>query len=100
MGGAAGASAAAGAGAAAAIIAQAIKAWGAIVKVEPQDFQSILDRQPEPPLVVEAVGGFFKKHYQYLTSYKGLFFYTKSPTQLPLPQDCEVVVAAKIWIPQ
>jgi len=91
---------AAGAASAAAAIAQAIKASGAIVSVEPSAFQNILDRQPEAPLVVEAKGGFFSTNYQYLTSYKGLVFFTKSPEQLALPQDCEVVAAAKIWVPQ
>ena len=100
MAGAAGAGGAAAAGAAAAAIAQAIKASGAIVKVDPENFQGILDRQPEAPLVVEAQGGFFSTKYEYLTSYKGLVFYTKSSSQLPLPSDCEIILAAKIWIPQ
>ena len=91
---------AAGAASAAAAIAQAVKASGAIVSVEPSAFQNILDRQPEAPLVVEAEGGWWSTNYQYLTSYKGLVFFTKSPERLALPQDCEVVAAAKIWVPQ
>jgi hypothetical protein len=75
-GGAAGAS---GAAAAAAAIAQAIKASGAIVRVEPRDFLRIFEQQ-EAPLVVHATGGFFSTSYQYLTSYKGLAFFTKSET--------------------
>jgi hypothetical protein len=84
--------------AAAAAIAQAVKASGAIVKVEPQDFQTILERQIEP-LVVQAKGGIFSTKYQYLTSYKGLFFFTKSSTPLNLSSDTEVVQAGRIWIP-
>jgi hypothetical protein len=91
----AGASAAA-AGAAAA--AQAIKASGAIVRVEPDDFLEILRRQQEP-LVVHATGGLFSTSYQYLSSYKGLAFYTKSPVPMRLPNGCEIVQARKIWIP-
>lgn len=92
-------SAGASAGAAAAAArAQAIKASGAIVRVEPADFLSILGQQPEP-LVVQATGGFFSASYQYLSSYKGLAFFTQSPTPLPLPSGCEIVQAQKIWVP-
>jgi hypothetical protein len=93
----AGASAGA-AAAAAAAIAQAIKASGAIVRVEPDDFLRILRRQQES-LVVQATAGFFSTSYQYLASYKGLAFFTKSPIPLDLPGDCEIVQARKIWIP-
>ncbi|MBA7486504.1 hypothetical protein ES707_22064 [subsurface metagenome] len=92
----------AGAGAAvaarAAAIAKAIKASGAIVRVEPSDFSVILSKTNKP-LVVLAEGGFLKTNYQYLTGYKGLVFFTKSPTPLQLPGDIELVVAKKIWIP-
>ncbi|MHB1034021.1 MAG: hypothetical protein ACYC35_11730 [Pirellulales bacterium] len=87
-----------GGAAAAAAIAQAIKASGAIVRLEPQDFEVILSRV-EAPLVVTAVGGFFSTSYQYLTAYKGLVFYTASPEPLPLPDDAEVIPARRIWIP-
>ena len=90
-------SAGAAAGAAAAV-AQAIKASGVIVRVEPEDFLSILQRHQEP-LVVQATQGFFSTSYQYLSSYKGLAFFTKSAVPLALPAKCEVVLAQKIWIP-
>jgi hypothetical protein len=83
---------------AAAIIAQAIKASGAIVQVEPADFMAILARI-EKPLVVCAKSWLLKTNYQYLTGYKGLVFYTKSPHPLPLPDDAESISAKKIWIP-
>lgn len=92
------AGASAGAAAAAAAVAQAIKASGAIVRVEPADFLRILNRQQEP-LVVQASGGFFSTSYQYLSSYKGLAFFTKAPFPLTLPSGCEVVQSQKIWIP-
>jgi hypothetical protein len=84
--------------AAAAAVAQAIRASGAIVRVESADFLQILSRQQEP-LVVQASGGFFSTSYQYLSSYKGLAFYTKSSFPLTLPNGCEVVQAKSIWIP-
>lgn len=90
--------AAGGAAAAAAAIAQAIKASGVLVRVEPQEFLKIL-RKASDPLVVAATGGVFSKNYQYLMSYKGLAFYTKSPEPLSMPNTAEVVVAGRIWIP-
>ncbi len=93
------AAAAGAAAAAAAAIANAIKASGVVVRVEPKDFQSIL-RRIENPLVVYAEGGFFTKNFQYITSYKGFAFFTKSSTPLLLPSGVETIFAKKIWTPQ
>ena len=82
----------------AAAIAQAIKASGVLVRLEPTEFLKILGRQDEP-LVVLAHGGFFRSSWQYLTSYKGLAFFTKSAEQLLLPGRAQIVAAASIWIP-
>ena len=86
------------AAAAAAVAVQAIKASGVIVRVEPGDFLGILRRQPGA-LVVHATGGFFSTNYQYLTSYKGLAFFTKASAPLDLPSDTELVQAKAIWVP-
>lgn len=80
------------------MIAEAIKASGAIVRMSPEDFLAILVRM-EHPLVVVAQGGFLSAKYQYLTSYKGLAFFAKSDKPLELPGAAEVVRAKKIWIP-
>ena len=92
------AGAAGGAAAAAAAIAQAVKASGVIVHVEPDEFLGILRRQPGA-LVVHATGGFFSTTYKYLTSYKGLAFFTKAPAPLDLPAGTELVQAKAIWVP-
>jgi hypothetical protein len=89
---------AAAAAAQAVAIAQAIKASGAIVNVNPDNFLYIMSKTNRP-LVVTATGGVFKTNYQYLTAYKGLVFYTKSPAPLLLPGDVELIAANKIWIP-
>jgi hypothetical protein len=89
---------AAAAAAAAAAIANAIKASGTIVQVAPEDFMAILAKS-KTPLVVQAQGGVFTTKYSYLTSYKGLAFYTKVTTPLNLPGDMELVFAKKIWMP-
>ena len=67
-------------------------------EVAPGEFLEIVSRQ-ESPLVVTAEGGFIGTTYQYLSSYKGLAFFTKSSEPLNLPSDAELVVATKIWIP-
>ena len=90
--------AAAGAAAAAAAIANAIKASGVVVQVSPTDFQTIL-RKVERPLVIYAEGGFFSTNYQYLVSYKGFAFFTKSSEPILLPSEIETIVTKKIWIP-
>jgi hypothetical protein len=87
-----------GAAAAAAAVAQAIKASGVLISMEPRDFMTLLDRIEEP-LVVTAMGGVFNKNYQYLVGHKGLAFYTKSPEKLPLPPAAELLTAKRIWIP-
>lgn len=89
---------AAAAGAAAAM-ADAIKASGAIVRVEPTDFTMILDKV-ENPLVVSSESKFISIKYHYLTAYKGLIFYTKSATPLMLRPSVELIHAKKIWVPE
>ena len=90
---AAGAAAAAGAA-----IAQAIKASGVLVRVSPEDFDAILSKA-EKPLVIASTGGFISTNFQYLTSYKGFAFFTKSRVELILPPKAEVIAAQRIWIP-
>ncbi len=82
----------------AAAIANAIKASGVLVKVNQSDFLTILSKV-EKPLVITALGGFVTKNYQYMTSYKGFAFYTKSATPLILPGKVEIISAKQIWIP-
>jgi len=89
---------AAGAAGAVAAIANALKASGAIVSVEPQQFLTILQRIEEP-LVVHSPSGLLTK-YKYLTSYKGLIFFTKSKDPLLIPASVEMVTARKIWVPE
>jgi hypothetical protein len=88
----------AGAAAAAAAIAQAVKASGVVVRLDPVEFAKVLNRI-DKPLVVISQGGIFRANYQYLVSYKGLAFYTKADAALDLPNGAEVVTATTIWIP-
>jgi hypothetical protein len=90
---------AASAHAAQAAIANAIKASGVVVRLEAGDFMTILKRIDEP-LVVTGMGGVFRKHFQYLTSYKGLAFFTTSESQLLFPSRVELIQAKKIVVPE
>lgn len=78
--------------------ANAIKASGVLVQVEAKEFLDILQKQPGS-LVVHAKGGFFTTTYQYLTSYKGLAFFTKTSEAIELPSSIELVNARSISIP-
>jgi len=82
----------------AAAIANAIKASGVLVRVELTEFLRVLHHSEEP-LIVVARGGFFRPSWRYLTSHKGLAFYTKSSEQLPLPGRAQIVTADAISIP-
>jgi hypothetical protein len=84
---------------AAAAIANAIKASGAIVRVEPEAFLEILTRAETPLVITNEQKVFFKVSHQYLTSYRGFVFHAKSPTPLTIPDWCEVVTAKSVWIP-
>jgi len=86
------------AGAAAAAVANAIKASGTLVRVSPTNFLTIVSKS-EKPLVIVAEGGVFSISYQYLTSYKGLAFFTKSSDPLQLDGSVEIITADKICIP-
>jgi hypothetical protein len=76
----------------------AIKAMGPIVKVDSQEFIKIINGA-DSSLVVFAKGGFFNSKFRYLTSYRGLYFFTQSSEKLNLPGKAEVVAAEKIWVP-
>lgn len=86
------------AAAAAQSFANAIKASGAIIEVTPAVFQTVLSKI-ENPLIVCAKGGFFSNH-QYMVSYKGFVFVTKSSELVSLPPAAEIILAEKIWIPR
>jgi hypothetical protein len=82
----------------AAMIANAIKASGTVVRIEPEEFLKIL-KKVDAPLVIYAEGGMISTNYQYMVSYKGFAFYCKADEPIELPKKAEVVVADKIWIP-
>jgi hypothetical protein len=91
--------AAAGGAVAAMVIAAANRASGVVVTVTPENFMKILARA-ERPIVVHAAGGVFSTSYQYMTTYRGLAFHTKSKKPVGLPAGTEPGAAESIRIPQ
>lgn len=87
-----------GAAAAMAAIANAIKASGAIVEVSPQEFIRILGMIPDP-LVIMSEKKIFKTSYQYMISYKGFVFHTKSSEQIYEVGSAQIINAKTIWVP-
>ena len=77
---------------------KAIRASGILVRISPEDFQSIL-RRAQGALVVHAPGGLFSRRHHYLVGYKGFAFFTKTSDEIPLPTGVEMVEAGKIWVP-
>lgn len=91
------------AAAAQAALINASNGSGLIVRVSPEQFADLLERAtPEHSLVVQDhhEGGFLSREsYQYLLSYKGLVFVTRSTTPLDLPPGLEKVVAETLYVP-
>jgi hypothetical protein len=82
----------------AAALANAIKASGTVVRLEPAEWIRVLKRT-DNPLIVIARGGMFRRKYQYLTSYRGLAFFTSSEQPLVLPGRAELINAKSLWAP-
>ncbi len=77
----------------------AVMASGAIIKVDSAVFLEIT-KKVEIPLIVHSIEKtFFHEMHKYLTSYKGLFFYTESKYSILLPNEIELLEADRVWIP-
>ena len=93
-------SAATGAGAAQAAIQQAIKASGAIIRIDNSEFSRLISKI-ESGLVVESVTRFFgAEYFKYSTSYLGFVFYCKSNEKISVPSRLEKINAKSMWFPQ
>lgn len=40
------------------------------------------------------------RQFQYLTNYKGFFFFTQADSAMQLPYKAEIIAASNIWIPR
>jgi hypothetical protein len=83
----------------AAAVANAIKAFGTVVRVSPEEFRKVLNRCDDG-LVVTAEGGVFTTKHLYLLGYKGFVFFCRSPEPIEIPRHLEVVQAESVAVPQ
>lgn len=81
-----------------ALIAQAKRAIGAIVELNPDDFQKIINDE-EKPFIVVSRGGFIRKYYQYFAGCNGLVFYARPIDTIQFKSSTKVIEAKKITIP-
>ena len=81
-----------------AALANAIKASGVVVRLDPPEWMKVLKRT-DNPLIVISRGGMFRRKYQYLTAYRGLAFYTTSEHPLVLPGRTELINAKTLSVP-
>lgn len=88
------------AAAAAHAINEAIKASGAIVKIDSGEFSRLISRMDHGLVIEKVGGGFLSSGYKYSTSYKGFVFYCKSKEQITIPARLEKIGARNIWVPQ
>lgn len=89
-----------GAAAAAAAIAEAVKASGAIVRVEGRDFENLVRRLEDPLVIHSQPGGMFSRKHQYLTAHSGFVFHARTDAPLSLPSGTATIQAKKIWVPE
>jgi hypothetical protein len=83
---------------AAAAAANALKAMGGIVQLDPDDFERLVQRIDDP-LVVYAETSFIGTRYKYVTGHRGLVFYAKSREPLRLGGRAELIRAKRISMP-
>lgn len=77
---------------------QPVKMNGVFVRLSPEDFQTLLNRN-EGLAVVTASTSFFGTSYTYVTSHKGLVFYCKTKSQLSVSGKHETFQAQSVSLP-
>jgi hypothetical protein len=75
-------------------------AYGGIIQVGQETFITTLAKIEAPLVVKSRTKIYFKNSYQYLTSYKGLFFYVESKEPLELPNAVELMEVERMFIPR
>lgn len=72
---------------------------GPIIVIHEKQFREIVEKNPEL-LVITTFGGFPSGKHRYMISYKGFYFFTKSSSQLRLPESTEIMQVEEIAIPK
>jgi len=76
--------------AAAAAHAQRMRLAGPLIKLDPAQFVSFVERFKEKGIiVVHGIAGIFSKKHVYITAYHGLVFYCETRNLLPIRVDVE-----------
>jgi hypothetical protein len=68
---------------------------GTGVRIQLEDFLTILSRNQDP-LVIVTSEGLFTKIYKYVTAYKGFVFFTESLDRLDFSSNIEIIYAQSI----
>jgi hypothetical protein len=76
----------------------ALRMNGAFVKLTPEDFQNLLNRN-EGLAVVTTSTTFFGTTFTYVTSHKGLIFFCKTKSQLSVSTKHETILAQTVALP-
>lgn len=78
----------------------ALRSTGVIIQVQNDVFLDILKNIDSPIVVTASKKYFFTSlSCQYLTNYKGLFFWVETEKPLQLPEGIELVEAKEMLIP-
>lgn len=90
-----------GAAAAAAVIAaqiEAIKSYGPLIIITPEDFHKVLKRMSNP-FLIRTRGRFGKERL--MLPYKGIYLITKARTgEIILPEDAHVIDCKRMHVPK
>ena len=76
----------------------ALRMSGVFVKLQPEDFQNLLNRN-EGLAVVTTSTRFFGTTFTYVTAYKGLVFFCKSKNPLSVASRHEIINAQTVSLP-
>lgn len=82
----------------AAEVEKGIMAYGVVGKVRPEIFLTTLAKIEAPLVVMSFNKNLFSELFQYLTNYKGLFFYIESKLSLEIPKTGEMVEVERMRI--
>lgn len=88
----------AGANAALAAAMQALRSFGPIARIEPEDFRLKLHQAKDVALIVSKKG-VLKKKMQYLMPWKGVYLYCESVEPLEIPGNVEPIYAKSLMVP-
>lgn len=80
-------------------VVMGIMAYGAVVHVKPDIFLTTLAKMEAPLVLMCHEKSFISEVFQYLSPYKGLFFYVESKEPVEMPLEWEVVEIERKRIP-